>query len=230
VERKHIADALTFELSKCDRSDIRSRMVSHLLNIHADLAAQVADALGMAPPQAAKAARPTREDLPPSDPLSIVKRGPKRFEGRKLGILVTDGADAALLDALLSAAKAEQAVVEIVAPKIGGVTLSDGARIPADQKLDGGPSVLYDAVALLPSTDQVAVLSEQPPARDFVSDAFVHCKFIGYVGAAEPLLQKAGAKPDEATIKLAAPGDAAAFLKACGQLRLWERELAIPKP
>ena len=41
---------------------------------------------------------PTRQDLEPSQALSIVERGPKRFEGRKLGILVTDGVDAMLVN------------------------------------------------------------------------------------------------------------------------------------
>jgi catalase len=48
-------------------------------------------------PKPADAAMPTRQDLEPSPALSIVERGPKRFEGRKLGILITDGVDAKLL-------------------------------------------------------------------------------------------------------------------------------------
>jgi catalase len=35
-------------------------------------------------------------DLPPSDALSILKNGPNQFKGRKLGILLTDGTDAAV--------------------------------------------------------------------------------------------------------------------------------------
>ena len=33
---------------------------------------------------------PTRQDLDPSPALGIVEKGPHRFEGRKLGIMVTD--------------------------------------------------------------------------------------------------------------------------------------------
>ncbi|MGH1560237.1 catalase-related domain-containing protein [Caulobacter segnis] len=32
IEQPHIGDALVFELSKCERVDIRRRMVAHLLN------------------------------------------------------------------------------------------------------------------------------------------------------------------------------------------------------
>lgn len=47
VEQKHMADALVFELSKVEKAAIRSRLVSHLLNIDKGLAKQVADGLGL---------------------------------------------------------------------------------------------------------------------------------------------------------------------------------------
>ena len=63
----------------------------------------------------------------------------------------------------------------------------------ADQKIDGGPSVLYDAVVVLASERRArAASATTPAARDFVADAFAHCKFIGYVAAATPLLEAAG--------------------------------------
>ena len=79
-------------------------MVSHLLNIDETLASTVGAGLGCRDmPKPADAAMPTRQDLEPSPALSIIENGPKRFEGRKLGILVTDGTDAALLNALKTA-------------------------------------------------------------------------------------------------------------------------------
>ena len=102
-EQAHIAAALTFELSKVKTPAIRERMVSHLLNIDETLANKVAGKLGLQKmPKPADAAVPTRQDLDPSPALSIVENGPERFEGRKLGILVTDGTDAGLLKALKS--------------------------------------------------------------------------------------------------------------------------------
>jgi catalase len=228
IERKHIGDALVFELSKCERPDIRARVVSHLLNIDVALATRVADGLRLEMPEPAKAARPTRHELPPSAPLSILAR-PKTFTGRKLGILVTDGADAKLLTALIEAVEKIGAVYEIVAPHIGGVVLDDGAMQPAAQKIDGGPSVLFDAVAVVASETGAADLAADAAARDFVTDAFAHCKFISFTDAAMPLLEKAGVAEalDEACIRLATPKDAAAFVAACAQLRHWPRELTV---
>lgn len=231
IEQKHIGDALVFELSKCVRPDIRERMVAHLLNIHPDLAQTVATGLGLTKlPEAHAAAVEPRTDLPPSDALSIVKRGPMRFEGRKLGILVSDGADAGLVNELMTAVGAEGGVWEIVAPHIAGAKLSDGSLLEAQQKIDGGPSVLYDAVAVVLSDAGAALLARDKTAKDFVSDAFAHCKFIGYTAAATKLLEKSGIAADDmddGLIGLATGDDVATFLEACGRLRFWERELHV---
>lgn len=229
-EQRHIAAALTFELSKVERPVIRERMVSHLMNIDETLASKVGHALGFkSMPKPADAAMPTRQDLEPSPALSIVERGPKRFEGRKLGILVSDGTDAAIFKALLAEITEQKAAFEVIAPKIGGVTLSDGNWIEAHQMIDGGPSVLYDAVALLPSAEGTGDLLKEATARDFVADAFVHCKYIGYVETALPLMQKAGIADslDEGVMALAAAKDVPAFIKALGKLRVWGREPSV---
>jgi catalase len=229
IEQKHLCDALVFELSKVERPDIRQRMLAHLVNIHEQVAETVANGLGIDVPEAARAAQPTREDLPASPVLSIIERGPQRFEGRKLGILATDGADAGLFAALTAAVTKAGGVFEIIAPRIAGVTLSDGELVPAKQKIDGGPSVLYDAVALLLSAEGAAMLVKDAPSNDFVRDAYAHCKFIGYTGDAQQLLDAAGIadKLDEACIQIANKKDAGAFVEQCGQLRHWERELAV---
>ncbi|WP_136163462.1 catalase [Sphingomonas flavalba] len=229
IEQKHIGDALVFELSKCERPDIRSRVVSHLIHIDKGLAATVADGLGLDLPQPAKAASSVIDDLPPSDALSIIKNGPKNFAGRKLGILITDGADAALFNALVAAIEEEKAIYEVIAPKIGGATLSDRSKVPADQKIDGGPSVLYDAVAVIASEGGAALLAGDATAKDFVTDAFAHCKFIGYSLETMPLFEKAGLAGDldEACIELGAKGDAVSFIEACRALRFWDREANV---
>jgi catalase len=229
-EQHHIAAALTFELSKVKTSAIRERMVSHLLNIDETLANKVGGALGLKTmPKPAEAAAPTRQDLEPSKALSIVENGPRRFEGRKLGIVVSDGADAAILKALQTALAKQGASYELIAPKVGGVTLSDDSFVEADQMIDGAPSVLYDAVALLPAAAAMDDLVRESTARDFVADAFAHCKFIGYVAAVTALFEKAGIADslDEGCVALHSTKDVAGFLDTLGKLRLWSREPTV---
>jgi catalase len=197
IEKQHICDALVFELSKCEVPQIRLRMLGHLLNIDLTLAKSVAAGLGVDDlPPAASAALPTREDLPRSDALSILKNPPASFAGRKIGVLISEGADSELIEALRAAVDSEGAVMELVGPRIGGVELSDGTRLPVHHKVDGGPSVVFDAVALVLADEGVLELTKLPAARDFVSDAYSHYKFIGFTEAALKLFQKVGL-PDE---------------------------------
>ena len=227
IEQHHIVDAFVFELSKCERLEIRVRIVSHLRNIHQDLAEQVADGLRLKTmPDQADAAMPTREDLRKSPALSMLLNGPESFKGRKVGVLITDGVKIDLLNSLRSAAEREGAMLELVAPMVGGVEASDGSWIEAAQKVGGGPSVLYDAVALLPSEECATMLAKEPAARDFVADAYAHMKFIGYVETATPLLKKAGVNEsrDDGFILLDGSRGGSEFITACRKIRYWARE------
>jgi catalase len=230
IEQNHIADSFTFELSKVEDPEIRGRMVSHLLNVDDELAVKVANGLGLQHmPKRAEAVEPTRTDLEPSLALSILHNGPVNFEGRKVGALVTDGVDSDLLAGLKKALDKEGATLEFIAPTIAGVKASDGLWIEANQKIDGGPSVLYDAVALLTAKHGHDQLANNPAARDFVTDAFAHSKFIAYTDAAKSfLITVLGAdKLDDGFIELGEDKSIAKFIQECRKLRFWERPTGV---
>jgi catalase len=213
-----------------ERPAIRERLVSHLPHIDAQLADRVAKGLGLRENiQPAQPAKEPRTDLKPSNALSILKNGPKSFAGRKVGVLVTDGTDRVLFDALKSQIEGEGATLDVIAPAVGGIIASDGSLIEAQQKIGGGPSVLYDAVAVIPSKEGCQALLKNAAAKDFVSDAFAHLKFVGYVDAAMPLFDKAGiaADMDDGFVALAGAKGPASFIAACRSLRKWEREQVV---
>ena len=226
VEQTHIGDAITFELSKVETPAIRVRIIAHLRNIDDALAQTVADGIGLKElPAAATPAVTPRDDLPISDALSILKNAPGTFKGRKLGVLITDGVDADLLDALKAALDAEGAMMELVAPTVGGVTASDGSVLAAHHQVDGGPSVLFDAVAVLPGEEGILGLTKLPPARDFVSDAYAHYKFVGFSAPAAKLFAKVGLPEDldDGFLTLDGADEVPAFVAALAKFRFWDR-------
>jgi len=229
IEQMHIQNAFIFEFSKVETLAIRERVVSHLRNVDEDLAQEVADGLGLDKlPDAAPPARKPITDLKPSRALSILANPPPTLAGRKIGSLVSDGAPSELLAAVMSAVKAEGMMAEVVAPKIGGITCSAGKRVPAQQKVNGGPSVLYDAVVVLLSDQGAQLLAKEATARDFVNDAWAHAKFIAYNGAALPLFQSAGITPDDGgCTELQSATDVQQFLKNCRAVRFWPREATV---
>ena len=224
-EQDHIVAALVFELSKVELPMIRSAMLGHLVNIDEALGNRVANGLGhdatIVPAEAAVA---TRTDLEPSPKLSIVANGPPTMVGRLVGVLVTDGASSATVGSIIEAATEAQASVKIVAPKLGGVTLDDGTKLKADFQLAGGPSVLFDTVAIVASEEGVDTLLGEAAAVAWVHDAFSHLKVIAHSTEVADLLDIAGVEADDGIIALNAEGDAASYIEAAGNGRIWDRE------
>jgi catalase len=219
-EQAHLASALVFELSKVALPHVRLRVLANLQNVDEDLAKRVADGMAMDLPEPSQpAAEPINMD--PSPPLRIIGKYKPTLKGRAVGILVTDGADGTMVNAVKSAAEAEGATVKIVAPKIGGVTLKGGKKLPADGQLQGMPSVIFDAVAIIVSDEGCAMLLKEGAAVDFANDAFGHLKAIGHSPQAMPLLKKAGVEPDAGIVDLS-KGEKA-FLKPAA-MRQWDRE------
>ena len=225
IEQQHIADAFTFELSKVETPAIRARMVAHLRNVDDGPGRG-----GRRRPRPDRDARAGRRRAADADQRPAAVAGAEHPRQRP-----ADASPAArsaswsptastptLLDgAAQGASTAEGALVELVAPKIGGVDASDGSSIA------GRPEARRRPVGALRRRRHPRLRGRRrrrwppsPAARDFVADAFAHCKFIGYTDAAMPLLDAAGlAGLDEGFIEL--DGNAADFISRCRQLRHW---------
>lgn len=220
TEQAHLASALVFELSKVTFEHVRTRVLANLVNVDGSLAQRVAEGLAMPLPKATPpAVTPVAMDDSPA--LRIIGKYPDTLKGRSVGILVSDGADSALIAAIKTAVEGEGGTVKIVAPKIGGVTLKDGKRLKADGQLAGTPSVTFDAVAIVLSDAGCSALLKEGAAIDFAQDAFGHLKAIGYSEEAKPLLDKAGVQEDDGVVALGKGTEA--FL-APARTRQWARE------
>lgn len=221
-EQAHLASALVFELSKVGLAHVRTRMMANLVNVDPTLAKRVADGLNMDVPKASPSAAPVK-DMELSPALRIIEgpRTPTSIEGRTIAILVADGSDAGIVDKLTSQIGDAGGRPVIVAPKIGGAKMSDGSVLEADFQLAGGPSVLFDAIAVILSEKGCTQLLNEAAAVQFVMDAFGHLKAIGHTEEAQPLLDKAGVEPDDGVTDIGAK-----FIKVAAT-RIWAREPKI---
>ncbi|MBE7170144.1 MAG: catalase [Williamsia sp.] len=219
-EQAHIASAIVFELSKVELEHVPVQVIANFRNISEDLAQRIATGLGLALPEKARAAAEVK-DLAPSDALSIQKNMQHTLKGRSVGILVTDGSDADVVEAIQAAVKNAGGTVKLVADRINGITLSGDKKVKADGKLEGTPSQIFDAVAVVLSKEGTLKMMKQGAAVQFVMDAFGHLKAIGYNEEAMPLLQKAGVEADEG---ITGTGDD--FIEAAAR-RFYAREANI---
>ena len=223
-EQAHLAFALVFELSKVGLEHVRTRMLSNLVNVDPELAQRVADGLNMPVPKASPTAAPVL-DMDPSPAVRIIDGPlePQSIAGRSIGILIADGSDAAAVDKLTSDIGDAGGRAIIVAPKVGGAKMSDGSLLRADAQLAGFPSVMVDAVVIALSADGTSLLLDEAAAVQFVMDAFGHLKAIGHTAEAEPLLDKAGVKPDAGVVALGKGAKRDTFIAAAAK-RYWDRE------
>ena len=230
-EANHIVSALVFELGKCELPRVRGAVLSRLINIDETLATRVAAGLGYRDKIVAAEAPVPAGEMRRSKMLSIIAKAVPTLAGRKVGCLVSDGVDDRLVAELKAAVEKAGAKFKLIAPAVGGVITAREELLPADFRVDGGPSVLFDAVVIIPSAEGGAKLALQAEAVNFLRDAYAHLKVIAYLPTAAPLLVKAGlshANPDtdRGLIPLSSSSPAE-FVKAAAAGRVWEREPMI---
>jgi catalase len=223
-EQKHLADALTFELSKVETEAVRLRMLGHLILIDQSLADQVIGGLGAE--GKAEKVTPARVpiDLEQSPALRLYGKYKPTLAARKVGVLLGAGFNQGLKKELEAQIRKEGAKVAFVTTKIQGELDSAGQLHPADMALRTSPSVLFDAVAVLAGTEGDKKLAGDPNAVAFLIDAKRHCKAIGFAGI-PLLLRKAGAQEKEpGVVEIAGKGGVDVFVAAGRTGRFWQRE------
>jgi catalase len=213
AEKKHIQNALSFELGKVEGLDIRKRMLVLLSQVDQSLAKTVAESLGMEVP--AKPIAPLNHSIPADgDPKAFqpvpAKQSLKRSQAlsmestkkdsiatRQIAILIADGVDAASVQSMKAALEAEGAGVKLVAPRLGLIRTSGYKDLQADQSFLTSASVLFDAV-FIPAGEKCAdALLAIPAAVRFAAEAWRHGKALAadaegtrVLNAAVPLLKK----------------------------------------
>ena len=218
-EQAHIVSALVFELSKVTLAHVRTRVLANLVNVDAELAERVASGLGCDVPDATPAAiEPIDVDLSPT--LSIVHKAKATLEGRKVGILFTDGSPVAAISKVADAVRAEGATPMLIAPRLLGLATTP-KPMHADGQLAGTPSVTCDAIAIVVDAAGALALAADATAVQFVADAFAHLKAIGHTPEAQVLLDKANVEPDAGVVDLGPDFIAAA------RGRFYDREPAV---
>ena len=243
VERDHIVDAYTFELSKVEVPAVVERMVARLTIIDRGLARRVAFGLGVDVPDSpadpaalspgADALRDGDSDTPPIDAtgglttspaLAMVTENTYPVDGRVVHILVSDGGDTAGAKALREQLLAAGAVPHVIATHKGTVA-GVNRRAPqllVDRSFHTASSAEADAVVIAPAPG----LASDPAVITYVQSAYRHCKPIGAWGDGAEVLAAAGAATDAPGVVTDAKATkrfGAALLAALAVHRHWDR-------
>ncbi|MHB0776507.1 catalase HPII [Halomonas sp. WWR20] len=229
VEKEHIIEAYTFELSKVMRPWIRERVVQQILvNIHPELARRVGENHGIEVPDqpTATAEQLGRSSCQDSPALSLIRaRKPNGIKSRKVAILIAEGVDADHVEAIQRKLKAEGAMGMLIAPSMAPVKTPSGTMLTPDEMLEGQPSFTMDAVIVPGGAQGVKALCDSGQGRHYVLEAYKHLKVIGTLGEGQDLLAAANLPTsEEGVINGARPDDMfAGFVNALSEHRIWSR-------
>jgi len=215
-ERDHEVGAFAFELSKVADPEIRARMVANLANVDAELAGSVAAALGVQAPKGDPAS-----DAGASPALSMETGTPSSVAGRVVGVIVTDGVDAAGVNALRKALDRAGAAMHVIAPHGGTVRGSGRGTLSADATVFNTDAVVYDALVVADGVEEL-----DPASRMMLQEAYRHHKTIAGWGSGAARVAEAGIAEGAAGIIVAEKAAKPFTDQVVGELarhRHWDR-------
>jgi len=251
TEKKHIIDALRFELGKVEIVAIRERMLGILNQVDAGLAEKVAAGLGLLVPRHPEqpmnrsfgadtdpnSVQPikVKSSIEKSAALSMDNTVKDTIKTRKIAALIADGFDDTTLDTMKKALEAEGAMLKTVAPKLGAIESANGKTIEADFSFLTAASVMFDAVYVPGGAASIEMLGGEPDAYHFVEEAFRHCKAIAATDEGVDFVGVtfAGKAKNDTGVILSRNGVKGAvrdFIKAIARHRNWDREIARKVP
>ncbi|KIA65205.1 catalase [Nocardia vulneris] len=218
IEQAHVAKAYTFELGKCYEKAIKQRAVTVLRQIDEQLAATVAQGLGL--PLDGKAGKKVEVVVSPA--LSQLG-GKWPTDGRIIGVFADDTTDAAALAGTV-AAIADQSMTPLVIAPHGG-ELGKGARqVPISRTLDTARSIEFDALL-------IAGTAADPRLPLLLQEAHRHLKAIAYTAAGADAIRSAGIAEESAGVVAAETTDSAfdALTALLPEHRVWARAGEYPQ-
>jgi catalase len=249
AEKRHIIDALSFELGKVQVEAIRTRMLGLLSQVDKNLADKVANALGTTVPKKpeepmnqsfgadadVKKCQPikVKQSIEKSSALSMADTRKDSIKTRQIAILVADGIDEVAVDNMKKALIAEGATTQLIGPKLGNVKGAKGGALKIDQSFLTASSVLFDAVYVPGGVKGVKTLLSIQESLCFVDEAYKHCKAIAisHEGIelfnetyASKKFSKNSTDKDKNSLGLIVNGTPNDFIKAIAQHRFWIRE------
>lgn len=243
-EKRHLTNALCFELGKVQNRAVQERVLSLLSQVDKDLALKVAESLGikvpknltpnLSVPADEDAARfqsgKTKSSLQKSVALSMVNTVKNTVKTRCVAILASSGVNHALLSKIKNALEAAGATTQIIAPQLGVIETQDHAPIKVDQSFLLTASVLFDAVYIPGGPKSIDALKNEVDALNFIHEAYIHCKPIGADAEGVDLV-KLAVSSQAIPVSLSGKTEgiifdknAKDFISALSQHRFWSRE------
>jgi catalase len=219
-------------------------MINQLTNVSLDLAREVAQVLGIEVPNSPVA--PVNESKPADaddahyasvvrdprtstdDALSIIKNVKNADKSRKIGFISTGAYSSDRLKSITEKVEMAGSKLMVIAPTLGNIKNSEGYEVKVDETLFNTASVLYDAIIVGDEAKSSKEILANSKVKEFVMDAFNHCKPILVLSDATTFIDELGLPCCRESMKSAAElyidTDTDTFMASLRKHRHWERE------
>ncbi|WP_218221546.1 catalase [Nesterenkonia sp. Act20] len=231
TEQLHVIQAYTFELGKCYEPVIKERQLQQLTHIDADLAAGVAEGLGLPVPEPLQA--PVEPEVLSPTLSQLGQIWP--IEGRLVGVVVDESTHVSAVQKVRKAIDAQDMVPLVVAPT--GAPLSDGT--PPQRTYLTARSIEFDAIVFLTATaagaagdspdgdhklgDPTGDPQVDPRLTLMAAEAYRHGKAVVFPDGS-PLLSASGVSTSAPGVLVGTPEQLTEELfTLMGAHRAWER-------
>lgn len=207
AEKQHIIDAFHFEVGNVVDKQVRQRVVDLYNNVDGDLAAQIAQAIGVAPP-----ANPGGTGVTASSPAVSQENTIMTAKTRKVAVLAENGFNYPEVTQVIQALKAAGVHSQVISQKLGMITSVSGEQMEVNKSYTTGGSIMFDAVYVPGGRQSAGDLLSQGNALHFVNEAFKHGKAVGATNEGVDLIAAAQIQD----IAIAGPGSKAQLFNELG--------------
>lgn len=216
-ERKDLIDTFTFHLQYVESKAIREANVEMWAHVDEEMAAILADRLGVEKPQASQV------DEEKSSPAISMANTAFSAATQKVGVLIGNDFNGQEVKDTLDALEHTGAFVHIVSEKLGMVTSENGMELEVQETFKTKHPVLYDAIYIVggKAEDQS---SFNQYLTEFYYEAYKHYKPIGIATDADTYIEMSKNKDSLGVIFASNHSEfGEKFVEAVTQKRFWDR-------
>jgi len=181
VEKKHIIDAFSFELSNVKNKGIRQQVVDMFGNVNIEMMTQVAQNIGVEPPKA------EQSKYGKISPALSQENTIKKSDTLKIGVILSEGYNADEFNSMMKALKDAKTMPELISSTLSAVKDDHGMeQLPKSTFVSTHP-VLLDGICVLVGNN---VSDEfKTNAKKFIQETYMHYKPLAVSQSASELLQ-----------------------------------------
>lgn len=217
VEKKHLIEALSYQIGSCKIESVRQQAVNLLVNVDKEMACMIADEVGVK--------RPSGTNVPVSTsyPSLSIFSGPSYAYTQKVGVLIGNGFNDQEVTNVLNELKQNGVFIYIVSETLGTVTGAAGTKLKVDKTFLTTSPYLLDSLYIVGGKSRNDEKFSTNINKFFIV-AYEHYKPIGIATSGQSYVTTAQ-KNNLAGVVFAAnnPNFGKDFVTAIAQQRFWNR-------